>query len=171
MQSRLIPQLVFGLLLVLSPVTHAAGKSAASPLPPKVTQLSEADLQATGDRYTKAVQRRDLAAIGAGLADDVKITIEVMGQVHTQNKAEYLAQIQRNWTKIADYEFKPTGGEVTMDSPTRATVRVTAMESMLFNDVVLKCFNEQENVVELRNGRPVTTQVNMHLSVYASVKL
>jgi hypothetical protein len=159
------------LLLAFSPTAQAASKNAAPAQQPKIMQLDEATLKEAGERYTKGMQRKDISAFAEGLADDIVITIEMMGQFQTLNKAEYLAQIKRNWTKIADYEFKPTGGEVSMDSPTRATVRLTAMESMLFNDVILKCYNEQENVVELRNGRPLTTQVNMHLSVYASVKL
>ncbi len=164
--------LLLCLLLACSPSVLAASKGAApSQQQPKITQLDEATLKAAGDHYTQAMQRKDISAFADGLAEDIVITIEVMGQIQTLNKAEYLAQIKRNWTKIADYEFKPTGGEVSMDSPTRATVRLTVMESMLFNDVVLKCYNEQENVVELRNGRPLTTQVNMHLSVYASMKI
>lgn len=165
--------LLLGLLLAsFSPAVQAASKNTAPAQKPKIMQLDEATLKEAGEHYTKGMQRKDISAFAEGLADDIVITIELMGQFQTLNKAEYLAQIKRNWDKIADYEFKPTGGEVSIDSPTRATVRLTAMESMLFNDdVILKCYNEQENVVELRNGRPLTTQVNMHLSVYASVKL
>lgn len=163
----------FLLLSLLSVPVLAANKAAPTEPKTKIIQLDEATLSRAGAEFTKAVAAKNSAALGAYLADDIDITIEIMGQEHHLTKAEYLANFQRSWDKIKDYEFKPTSGEVevSVDSPTRATYRFSAMETMLFGDVIIKGLNEQENVVELRNGRPLMTKANVHVSVYASVKI
>lgn len=167
------PCLLLGLLLALSPVAQAANKSPAAPQRPKIVQLDEATLNQMGKEFTRAVANKDIATLGAGLSDDIDITIEIMGQEHHLTKAEYLANFQRSWSTIQDYEFKPTSGEVevSIDNPNRATFRFSAIETMLFGGVILKGLTEQENIVELRNGRPLMVKATVHVSVYASVKI
>lgn len=163
----------FVLLALLAGPVAAANKAAPNEPKTRTIQLDEATLSRVGNEFTKAVADKNIAALGADLADDIDITIEIMGQEQHLTKAEYLANFRRSWDKIKDYEFKPTSGEVevSIDSPTRATYRFSAIETMLFNDIVIKGLNEQENVVELRNGRPLMTKANVHISVYASVKI
>lgn len=163
---------LLGLLLASSPA-QAASKSGAPTPQSKVTQLDAATLNQMGKTFTRAVANKDIATLGAGLSDDIDITIEIMGQERHLTKAEYLANFQRSWAAIKDYEFKPTSGEVevSVDSPTRATFRFSAIETMLHGGIIIKGLSEQENVVELRNGRPQMVKATVHVSVYASVKI
>lgn len=166
--------LLFGLLLALSPSVFAAGKTTApSQQQPKVSQLDEATLNQMGKEFTRAVANKDIATLGAGLSDDIDIVIEIMGQERHLTKAQYLANFQRSWAAIKDYEFKPTSGEmeVSIDNPNRATFRFSAIETMLNGGIIIKGLSEQENVVELRHGRPLMVKATVHVSVYASVKL
>jgi len=160
-------------LLTSSPSVLAASKNGAPAPQSKVTQLDEATLNQMGKAFTHAVANKDIATLGSGLSDDIDITIEIMGLERHLTKAEYLANFQRSWAAIKDYEFKPTSGEmeVSLDSPTRATFRFSAIETMLNGGIIIKGLSEQENVVELRNGRPQMVKATVHVSVYASVKL
>lgn len=170
--GAVIRLLLLGLLLGSAPAQAASKNPVVSPQS-KVTQLDAAALARMGKEFTRAVANKDIATLGAGLSDDIDIMIEIMGQEHHLTKAQYLANFQRSWAAIKDYEFKPTSGEmeVSIDNPSRATFRFSAIETMLFGGVILKGLTEQENIVELRNGRPLMVKATVHVSVYASVKI
>lgn len=131
--------------------------------------------QATIERMGKTLERafiaKDAKTVSDSIADDFTMTMEIMGQVYTLDKKQYMAMLKRGWKVIENYQYDVKNMNVTIDSPTKAIINADVMESLVVNGLIIKGYTEQETWVEMRNGKPLATRVTAHISVYASVEL